>query len=642
VSGKAASGGGLAGVRAPSGYKGVARGPTGGDSTGMDALKKAAGDAAGAFNRGAASSGLNEAANTAIPTGNSNGGLGAGQTGATDKPFGGDQNKDGKTVGESLAFLKQKAMQDAQIALWAKEQEAGDNKLEALKIRNSAAEAFTTKIVGIAADQMGCMINSGSSTSCPSAASATSWNCTDPATKLGAPPVSNVAANYQSAGCGPANPKATSAPGSGMYISGTDIKNCQGTVIYTNCSSSGKAPDGGNTPPPPSPSSLNGAVTGNAAPPQTTLKPSCDSLKSVKDKLDAMTGGTPDQQTAVQNTSKNIQSVLDQAKILVNIRDAIGSAPAAGANSGVAGVSNSGDCFTTGSVVKLQGNTPVASQLNYILNTGNSSLLLQTNGVDDRMASAVTATDPKKPDLDQLGKDVGDDSSGLIKNIATFKTDVGSLNTAYGTVDSTVMNAPDPLGLQALQTSLGSNYDQSIGQTASDAAKSVQNSYTGTGKTIGNLSTAANTYLAPQIDPLKNSAGAGGTLKGLVTDNGAMDTIGNSTGGQVPAPLTKATATPPQNQQSQPDGSTIKADLQKADADVKAAQAAMRSFTPDPTDKACANEPCKSTQAALNQAATSVAAVQADQTAINSAIGKAATQAGTITGATQPPAQQQQ
>ena len=144
VTGKAANSGGLGRVRPTAGYSGVSRGTTSGGTSGLDALRKAAGDAAGSFNRGgSAAKGLNDAANASI--GGAGGSLGGGGTaagGSTDKAGGPDKNGDSKNLGDSLAFLKAKAIQEAQIALWAKEQEAGDNKLEALKIRNSAAEAL--------------------------------------------------------------------------------------------------------------------------------------------------------------------------------------------------------------------------------------------------------------------------------------------------------------------------------------------------------------------------------------------------------------------------------------------------------------------------------------------------------------------
>ena len=250
VSGKAAGSNSLGNVRAAPGFRGVARGQSSGDTSGMDALKKAAGDAAGAFNRGSANSGLNDAANTAIPNGGGSlGGNGAGGTGSTDKPFGGDQNKDGKNVGESLAFLKQKAIQEAQIALWAKEQEAGDNKLEALKIRNSMAEAITGKIAGAIGDLITCPITSGKGgfAGCFGAGGgATTYTCKDSAGNLQQIAASSVGKSQQD--CQSSSSGGNSTPGKLYFTSdNSTLVACSGTVggNLTGCVTDGSTSSGG-------------------------------------------------------------------------------------------------------------------------------------------------------------------------------------------------------------------------------------------------------------------------------------------------------------------------------------------------------------------------------------------------------------
>ncbi len=145
--GKASTGGGLSTVRAVPGYRGTAsgRGQTQGGN-GIEALKKA-GDAAGArMNQGGAATALDQAASQAIPNvGNGLGGNGAGGAAGADKPFGGNQGRDGHSVGESLAFLKEKAIQDARIDLWRKEKEENDWTLQTAKWRNEALKTIIAK-----------------------------------------------------------------------------------------------------------------------------------------------------------------------------------------------------------------------------------------------------------------------------------------------------------------------------------------------------------------------------------------------------------------------------------------------------------------------------------------------------------------
>ena len=247
VSGKANAGGGLSSVRPTTGYNGVARGQTNGSHGGLDALKAAADAAGGVFNRGSASSAANEAANANMGAGGTPfGGNGAGGTGSTDKAGGGDSQKNSKNLGESLAFLKAKAMQEAQIALWAKEQEAGDNKLEALKIRNSMAESIAGSVAqGIGSGITSCLSGKG----CMGAGGGGSYNCENMnGETVPALPASSVADSF-SAACTPAASGSKDAPTTPMYIENGVIKNCSATPIYQKCtggdSSSGDNSKGG-------------------------------------------------------------------------------------------------------------------------------------------------------------------------------------------------------------------------------------------------------------------------------------------------------------------------------------------------------------------------------------------------------------
>jgi hypothetical protein len=165
VSGKAAVGGGLTAVRPAAGYAGVAGSrPHGGRNEDED-LKKAGEAAALGFNHGPAGAALNKAADQStdflrvIPPG----GVGAaGAPGRTDKANAVNNGAGNtKNIGDSLAFQKQKAIQAAQIALWAKEQEAGDNKLEALKIRNTLMESFFGALAGALGKAIGSLFGGG-------------------------------------------------------------------------------------------------------------------------------------------------------------------------------------------------------------------------------------------------------------------------------------------------------------------------------------------------------------------------------------------------------------------------------------------------------------------------------------------------
>ena len=99
-----------------SGFKGVARGPGSGGNTGrLEALKNAAANAGGDFNRaGSAATALEAAANRDM-SGSGGGGAGEGG-GKEDKATSGSQSKDSKSPGESLEFLRQKMQMEKDIA----------------------------------------------------------------------------------------------------------------------------------------------------------------------------------------------------------------------------------------------------------------------------------------------------------------------------------------------------------------------------------------------------------------------------------------------------------------------------------------------------------------------------------------------
>lgn len=324
VTGRANAGGGLTGARAPSGFKGVARGQTSGDASGMAALKAAGDAAASKFNGGSSAyQSATDAAATAIPTGGGAlGGGGAGGVGATDKPFGGDQDKSSKNVGESLAFLKQKAMQEAQIALWAKEQEAGDNKLEALKIRNSMAEAFTSKLAGMAADQVGCMINS-SSPNCPSPdAGKPDVLCDSGPGPTGGSPIPYKASSIaKDQTCTFPNQK----PGEGsssnhFYLQNGVMYTCSQppTPVAHNCNQAGST-DGGNTQQNNNVDGLGGFNSGSS-PSVTNLVSICQAADK---NLQQINGLEPAAKATQADAVKFYNALKDQTKLLISGRDAL-------------------------------------------------------------------------------------------------------------------------------------------------------------------------------------------------------------------------------------------------------------------------------------------------------------------------------
>jgi hypothetical protein len=187
TSGKAAPGGGMAGVKGGKDIKGIARGQSSGAS-GLEALKAAAGSAGDQMNRGPAQTALDNTAAQAIPAGGSNfNGSGQGGAGANDKAESGNGGKDNKSTGESLEFLKQKALQEKKIELWAKEQEAGDNKLEMLKLRNSMAEAIAGKIGGAVGDAITCPMTKGFKKCWAPSAGVSTYYCSTPGSKTPVP-----------------------------------------------------------------------------------------------------------------------------------------------------------------------------------------------------------------------------------------------------------------------------------------------------------------------------------------------------------------------------------------------------------------------------------------------------------------------
>ena len=111
----------LSQVQTAPGYKGV--GSRGLESGGnADALRKAGENAANLFNRGGGAAGnLEAAAREAIPTGAASNSGGGTSGGDANKGPGGSNNKDNKSMGESLAYLRMKMEMEKELDLkWSK------------------------------------------------------------------------------------------------------------------------------------------------------------------------------------------------------------------------------------------------------------------------------------------------------------------------------------------------------------------------------------------------------------------------------------------------------------------------------------------------------------------------------------------
>jgi hypothetical protein len=144
----AAQVGGLTNVRPTANFRGVARGPGSGGGGAIENLKKAAENAAGAFNRTGAANGLANAASQAIPTGDGHGfgGLGQGGIAHNDKGPGGNSMKDTKNPGESLEFMREKMEMQKRLDLEWKKKEAGDTTLQMLKWRNKIGDGIADSL----------------------------------------------------------------------------------------------------------------------------------------------------------------------------------------------------------------------------------------------------------------------------------------------------------------------------------------------------------------------------------------------------------------------------------------------------------------------------------------------------------------
>ena len=651
VSGKAAGGGGgLNNVRAAPGFKGVARGQSSGDTGGMDALKKAAGDAANAFNRGSANSGLNEAANTAIPSGGGSfGGNGAGGMGSTDKPFGGNQGKDAKSVGESLAFLKQKAMQEADIARWAKEKEAWDFNLKAGQILGKGAETFADTLVKSAADKVAaCLLKGAKSKDCTEGeGGVTSYSClitVIDAKEAGAQSKEHDEIKIIDAGdvgdapkdCNDSQKNGTSTAGKTYYVDGNKLTPCQGHnglsglhgCMANDLSAMKKldAKTGGavyhdqNLPPP------AGSAGDASSKPATSLEANCKILSDMRQNL------TTDAQ-------RQIGAFLAAAADIVAVRDAMEPSTGSGANA----VKNG--CDDAVRPIVLIGENSLIKQLQNI-----ASGVLENSekgGLLDMMDQVISNADRANPLLARIRDGVDEKKPGVVKQTVDFSASVGLVKTKLDgaglaktpfAVDKSWFNSDASKAKYR-------DVDSAVAQIAV-AAQGVNEGAALVQKEFDNLSSAAH-VLDDEKKILQDAAkptdanldGPFGTVMEVVRRNGDMDCVGGALTcvgmkppfAEIPQPpLTKPNSADFDQGKDSADIAQLKKSLTDANETLYAAKAKVRALNDEmkktPGDPGCAipSSPCRAyiqpAQAALAKAVESVKKIRAEQRAVDKSI----------------------
>ena len=526
VSGKAAGGGGgLNNVRSMPGFKGVARGQSSGDTGGMDALKKAAGDAASAFNRGSANAGLNEAANTAIPSGGGGGfgGNGAGGMGSTDKPSGGNQGKDAKSVGESLAFLKQKAMQEAEIARWAKEKEAWDFNLKAGQILGKGAETFGEGIAKASADKVtACIFKGWKSSDCTEGeGGVTSYVCmyTIPENTPGDKPVTiNKLIDRADVGdvpkdCNDSQKNGTTTSGKTYYVDGDKLTPCQGHnglvglhACVANDGSKMKKPD----------ANPGGIVEGDKNRTTLSLKgdgPSNDYLEANCKILRDM------RQNLTADGQKQIDAFLEAAGKVLSVRTAVERG-----NMKVNG------CHETAAIEGLKGgNVPLIEQLEAIVvDSAHGGTLIKSEGTLDKMDALTLVADRADPRLKEIVQEVQGTSSdpGIANRIDFFVNDVVPVQKRLA--DARMEAVDVKLDAKSFSSSAAADpvYVNSRTKAAAEAVKRVKDETKEVAGELAHLANAAE-LLKPEAETLRGAASEKGTAMSIVRRNGDIYCVGD-------------------------------------------------------------------------------------------------------------------
>ncbi|MDE2492113.1 MAG: hypothetical protein KGM24_14795 [Elusimicrobia bacterium] len=494
---RVAMGGGLSPVVHNSHFAGVARGPGTGGGGSLDALKKAAAAAGDAMNRtGSAATDLNNAASTKIDgNGHGFGGGGQGGNGSNDKAPGDNNSKGSKNVGESLAYdiAKQKAMDALKLA--EKEKEANDWNLRLPKLEDKLLGDLSSKVLG------GCVDHMMGGQACITPPSGT-WGfaCTVNGTNNVPIPASDFVTDGKDCNSGSYMKTATG------FIDCSTHQPMQCTPIGGSGSDIGTS--GANGP--------NQGVTGMpgmgtssdvTSPPAANLNQACTDLKSAADALNKS------QTPGASGAATSLTNVVAEAAKIVTVRDAFGS---------TTGGNPTGDCGAT-AMSGLDGASggPLLQRLNNLKEKFNGA-----GGVIGKMDKVTSQTDATKPvNLDtEVTQVVGDSSQGLIKDIATLKSDVSKVATYEQGIDKATVDNPSPVSPDLLRSLGGQDAAaaKAYGDKVNGALATVRNSYTTIDRLVTNMNTAAD-GLVQQETPLTNSDGAGQNLAQIVQVNQNLD-----------------------------------------------------------------------------------------------------------------------
>lgn len=454
---KANAGGGLSTVKAIPGYRGAAsgRGPGQGGS-GAEALKAAAEKAGNIMNQGSASTALDAAARQDIPGGGAGlGGSGAGGTGATDKGASGNQDKNSKNVGESLDFLKAKAIQEKKIELWGKEQEANDMNLLAAQVRNDAIKGIVGEMAKSLGSCAGKLVTGGA--------------CVDPTLTPGSYKCIDTGANFSSAQMKASCPKEgiafiASPNANGSYIIYSCVSGAPNTSspIGSNCVKYGATDAADSTAAkdktgatsaggPGSPqATLPGAAGQLASPPAADLGGICSHLSSLS--AEAAKGSPSSPIVTVIN---RLVGPNGPAGRLVAQRDALAGTKSTDCSSpGIAGV--------TTAVVRLQNDAIQGLQAA----VPDMRSAIASNGSDkdnDPFKKAKTATDAAQAKIAEARKALelvtADRGTANLteESFTPSAADQTSIAGSYQVPGKTMKFDETPLGqdLSKLKTSLG-------------------------------------------------------------------------------------------------------------------------------------------------------------------------------------------
>jgi hypothetical protein len=553
---KAAGSNSLSDVRPASNYRGVARGP-GKGAGGFEGLKNGAGNASDLFNQKGAAGNLEQAAQVAMPGGNSFGG-GNGGAGASDKGPGGNNSNGSKSVGESLEFLRQK--QEMEKALDLKWKMKEKRAMFPLELQQEAAKAIVMKgVVEPLAGQMGELMKSAF----PQTGSVVSCSSPAPITVKVSDIVSEAACNSQK------------DPGKYTFA-GDRLRSCGGSQgqVYSGCRITQGA--GGAAAPTPSETPLgSGDPLSGVNPQQRAATSRADASCT------ALAGGAGIQARADGNTTDrdNALRLNAQAGAVVTARNALqGGAASCGAPQVSQGMS------ADGKLSEAEAQLRNALQKLTTQNGGAAAAYVRPEAEITAAAAAITAaegqigaaktalespvgTPPQAPNAYFTSTENPFGTSG---NPSTWYNEFKAAHAPLGTMVTEMKGRVDRLKAVAADVNLAAGPDANtpgvVARSMSafrsyEASKAVADAEPNAAKTLYNqadtgakgLNQAARTVLAANLA----AAGANGNVAGQVANfvTAGRDTV---------APKVQT---------------TDQALLRHADPSSTAGQAAMQGFT---------------------------------------------------------------